>query len=617
VSTDGQRQQGAAVHAPTVTADLASADERLRLDAVANTGLTNRADETMERLAGLVTRLLGAKIGLVSLVDDVRQFFPGQVGLGRPWDDERQTPLSQSLCKLVVESGEMVQIDAAGADADLTMHGAHTVLGVESYLGAPLVDADGRVLGSLCAIEPSERRWTSDERQILSDLAFGASSELRARIAVNRANEARAAAEQAQERVQLMADVSTALISVLDPERAMRRVLDILVDQFASWAVVFLRADDEHSERMLVRHHRRDLDDLLIDLAAGGTRRLQQMTRLRAVFDGTSPALNLTAAQTAGADHVARSTELGDLLRRLGLGPTMVVPIRRTNRTLGVMALIGHPDRSDYDDMDLTLTSDLARRAAMAFDHARIFAREKRIAFELQHALLPDLPVIEGINSGAVYRPAAQGVEVGGDWYDLIDRPDGSVIITVGDVTGHNISAAAAMGRVQVALRSVAMSGAPPAEILDRVAAIAPGFLGDLYATCAVVGLRRNDDDGAVSWAMEIANAGHLPPLIVSRTGSARFAPVRPDPLLGATGRDRAARTAHATSIAAGDTVILYTDGLIEHRREGIDAALERLRIAAERLPPGLAIDDLCPRLVELLGPDGRDDVAVIAVRPL
>ncbi|MEO5899333.1 MAG: SpoIIE family protein phosphatase [Ilumatobacteraceae bacterium] len=587
--------------------------ELLRLEAVANTGLTNQPDATMERLAAFVTRLLGAKIGLVSLVDDVRQFFPGQSGLDRPWDDERQTPLSHSLCKLVVETGEMVQIDAAGANEALAHHAAHTVLGVESYLGAPLVDADGRILGSLCAIETHERRWTSEERQILSDLAFGASSELRARIAVSLANEARAAAEQAGERVQLMADVSTALISVMDPERAIRRMLDILVDRFASWAIVFMRADDENAARMLVRHHRRDLDDLLTDLAENSGLRLQQMQRVRAVFEGTSPAMNLSAAEARGATHVAESTDLGEILRELGLGPTIVVPIRRTNRTLGVMALIGHPDRADYDDIDLTLAGDLARRAAMAFDHARIHAREKRIAFELQHALLPELPEIEGINSGAVYRPAAQDVEVGGDWYDLIDRPDGSVILTIGDVTGHNISAAAAMGRVQVALRAVALSGAPPAEILDRVATIAPGFLGDLFATCAIVGMRRD----AEGWTMEIANAGHLPPLVLSRNGVATFVPVCNDPLLGTTGTHRAPRTTNAMPIAPGDTVILYTDGLIEQRREGIDAALERLRLAAERLPADLAIDDLCPRLVELLEPDGRDDVAVIAVRPL
>lgn len=595
------------------TGDTASRAELLRLRAVADTGLTNRPDETMERLAGLVTRLLGAKVGLVTLVDDVRQFFPGQSGLDRPWEDERQTPLAYSLSKLVVDTGEMVQIDAAGADEALAHHSAHAVLGVGSYLGAPLVDADGRILGSLCAIEPRERRWTTEERQILSDLAFGASSELRARIAVNLANQARAAAEQAGDRVQLMADVSTALISVMDPERAIRRMLDILVERFAIWAVVFMRADDGNAARMLVRHHRRDLDDLLATLATDSGRRLHQMHRVRAVFEGTSPAMNLTAAEAAGAAHVAESTELGDILRQLGLGPAIVVPIRRTNRTLGVMALVGHPDRADYDDIDLTLAGDLARRAAMAFDHARIYAHEKRIAFELQHALLPELLAIEGIESGAVYTSAAQGVEVGGDWYDLIDRPDGSVILTIGDVTGHNISAAAAMGRVAVALRAVALSGAPPAEILDRVATIAPGFLGDLFATCAVVGLRR----GADRWTMEIANAGHLPPLVLSRAGVATFVPVDNDPLLGTTGAVRAPRTTNAMSISPGDTVILYTDGLIEQRQEGIDAALERLRLAAERLPADLAIDEFCPRLVELLEPDGRDDVAVIAVRPL
>ena len=109
-------------------------EETLRLKSVALTGLSNQADETMDRLAGLVTRILGSAVGLVSLVDDLRQFFPGQVGLTSPWSELRETPLSQSLCRMVVETSLVVQIDDVDTDVRTSMHPALSVLGVRSYV---------------------------------------------------------------------------------------------------------------------------------------------------------------------------------------------------------------------------------------------------------------------------------------------------------------------------------------------------------------------------------------------------------------------------------------------------------------------------------------------------
>ena len=258
-------------------------EETLRLKAIALTGLSNQADETMDRLAGLVARILGSPVALVSLVDGVRQFFPGQVGLTPPWSEARETPLSQSLCQMVVDTGVVVQIDDVETDPRTLLHQAQTVFGVRSYLGTPLVDVDGRVLGSLCAIEATARAWTVDECQTLADLAFGAASALRARIAVSEAEiaksiadlakaeavaakdiadhakseaaAAKAVADIAHKRVQLMSDVSSALISTMDPEWSVRRMLDTLVTDYAGWVMVFIRADCESEERLFVRHH--------------------------------------------------------------------------------------------------------------------------------------------------------------------------------------------------------------------------------------------------------------------------------------------------------------------------------------------------------------------------
>ena len=627
-------------------------EETLRLKAVARTGLANQADETMDRLAALVARILGSAVGLVSLVDDVRQFFPGQVGLTSPWSEVRETPLSQSLCRMVVDTGVVVQIDSVETDARTSQHQARTVFGVESYLGAPLVDVDGRVLGSLCAIERTARAWTADECQILADLAFGAASALRARIAVSEAeiaksiadlakseaeaaksiadlakseaeaaksiadlakSEAEAAksiAEVAQKRVQLMADVSQALISTMDPEWSIRRMLDTLVAEYAGWAMVLIRADGESGERLFVRHHSSDMNDVLMELSADGSRWLRDMGLTREVLDGDVAHVMLTAVEARDA-VMLESDSSTDLLLKLGIGSAIAVPMTRAGGTIGALVLIGDPGRPDFDEVDLLLAGDLARRAAMVFDHARLFIREKRVASELQHSLLPDLPNVEQLDIGAVYTAASDGIEVGGDWYDLVDVGDGSFVASVGDVTGHSIRAAAAMGRLQVVLRIFAASSTSPGEVLDRAADEAPALLAGLLATCAIVRLDPRADS---AWTATFANAGHLPPLLIDTDGNASLIELINDPLLGLTSGRRRRHTETTITMTAGSTLVLYTDGLIERRDEDLDISLERLRATASMSTQGVTMKRFCHDLVQRVAPSGMDDVAVIAI---
>jgi GAF domain-containing protein len=593
----------------------------------------------MDRVAALVARILGSAVGLVSLVGDVRQFFPGQLGLTSPWSDVRETPLSQSLCRMVVDTGVVVQIDSVESDTRTLQHEARTVFGVESYLGAPLVDVDGRVLGSLCALERTARAWTADECQTLADLAFGAASALRARIAVSEAeiaksiadiakseaeaaksiadiakSEAEAAksiADIAQKRVQLMADVSSALISTMDPEWSIRRMLDTLVAEYAGWAMVFIRADGESGERLFVRHHSSDMNDVLTALSADGSRRLRDMGLTREVMGGDVAHVMLTAAEAR--DAVMSETDSStDLLLKLGIGSAIAVPMTRASGAIGALVLIGDPGRPDFDEVDLLLAGDLVRRAAMVFDHARLFIREKRVASELQHSLLPDLPDVEQFDVGAVYTAASDGIEVGGDWYDLVQVGDGSFVASVGDVTGHSIRAAAAMGRLQVVLRIFAASSSGPGEMLDRAASAAPALLAGLLATCAIV---RLDPRPGSAWTATFATAGHLPPLLIDADGNASLIQLINDPLLGLTTGRPGRHTETVITMTARSTLVLYTDGLIERRDEYLDISLERLRATASMSTQGITMKRFCHDLVQRVAPSGRDDVAVIAIR--
>ncbi len=642
-------------------------EETLRLEAVARTGLSNQADETMDRLAGLVARILGSPVGLVSLVDDLRQFFPGQVGLTSPWSEVRETPLSQSLCRMVVDTGVVVQVDDVETDGRTLLHQARALFGVGSYLGAPLVDVDGRVLGSLCAIERTVRAWTTDERQILADLAFGAASALRARIAVSEAeiaksiadhakaeaaaaksiadvakseaaaakviadvakseaaaakviadvakSEAEAAkviADVAHKRVQLMADVSSALISTMDPEWSIRRMLDTLVADYAGWAMVFVCADGESEERLFVRHHSSDMNDALMALSAGGSRLLRDIGLIGEVLDGDVDRVMLTAVEACDA-VMLESGLSAELLLKLGIGSAIAVPMTRAGGAIGALVLVGDPGQSDFDEVDLLLAGDLARRAAMVFDHARLFIREKRVASELQHSLLPDLPNVDQLDVGAVYTAASAGIEVGGDWYDLVPVGAGSFVASVGDVTGHSIRAATAMGRLQVVLRIFAASTSGPGEMLDRAADEAPALLADLLATCVIV---RLDPQPNSTWTATFANSGHLPPLLIDADGNASLIQLVNDPLLGLTHGRRRKHTETTITMTAGSTLVLYTDGLIERCDEHIDISLERLCATASTSPAGVTMKRFCHDLVHRVAPSGIDDVAVIAIR--
>jgi len=246
------------------------------------------------------------------------------------------------------------------------------------------------------------------------------------------------------------------------------------------------------------------------------------------------------------------------------------------------------------------------------FDHARLFIREKRVASELQHSLLPDLPNVDQLDVGAVYTAAADGIEVGGDWYDLVPVGDGSFVASVGDVTGHSIRAAAAMGRLQVVLRIFAASSAGPGEMLDRAADEAPALLADLLATCAIV---RLDPQSGSAWTATFANAGHLPPLLIDADGNASLIQLMNDPLLGLTNGHRRQHAETTIIMTAGSTLVLYTDGLIERRDEDIDISLERLRATASISTDGVTMKRFCHDLVQRVAPSGMDDVAVIAIR--
>ncbi len=238
-------------------------------------------------------------------------------------------------------------------------------------------------------------------------------------------------------------------------------------------------------------------------------------------------------------------------------------------------------------------------------------AEEREIALGLQRTLLPErLEMPLRVACSARYEAGSETLEVGGDWYDAFLLRDGRLAVTVGDVVGHGVAAAAAMGQLRTALAALSEYASSPGDLLARL----DGFLDRTSSTdFATVCYGVLDPE---SGRFEYASAGHPPMVLVSPTGEVRFLDeARSPPLYGDHGRVRKEAVA---VLEPGSTLVLYSDGLIERRGEHIEDGLERLERAAGRLWD-IPVEEVCDRLVVDLGVVSRrnDDVAVLAIRLL
>lgn len=571
-------------------------DDRLR--AVRQTGLTEAATPALDRLARLTARVLGADATVVALLDGDRQVFPGQFGLPPVLDEVRATPIEQALWAADAGS-ELVQIDDVRSSAE-QHHPAVAELGIAAYLGAPLLDADGRRLGVLAALGRDARAWTDDDRRTLADLAVAVSSDLQARIASRHATDARREADAARVRLEMISAVSSALLSTMDPALAIERMLEQVTRQFALWAFVYVGQDGNDESSLFVRHRERDVEAIAKELASDPARRLRDMPRTQAVLDGRVPWVRLDASTAREAAGSAGDT--GALFRDLGMGPVIVVPMRVDGRITGAFGVFGDAD-SEFDERDSGLVQDLARRGAMAFENARLFEIERIVARDLQHSLLPDLPDVDHLLVDAVYVAAGTGAEVGGDWYDLVDTGD-RIVATIGDVTGHSLDAAAAMGRIQSAMRVFAHDGLDVAAMLDRIDGMHQVLLAPFLATCQAIELTRLDG----RWELAVASAGHPPPVVLTPDGRAELLTVARNPLIG-IGRRDLQRSIVRHRLPFGSRLYLYTDGLVERRGEPIDQGLARLVKSIRRVGAAPAA-----MVLEHLEPETSDDAALMII---
>ncbi|WP_031160149.1 SpoIIE family protein phosphatase [Streptomyces durhamensis] len=308
----------------------------------------------------------------------------------------------------------------------------------------------------------------------------------------------------------------------------------------------------------------------------------------------------------------------------LGLHSVMIVPIRARGITMGVTTFFRRRRQEPFDEDDLSLAEDLVSRAAVCVDNARRYTRERDAALVLQRRLLPHrLPAQDAVEVAACYRPADELTGLGGDWYDLIPLSGARVALVVGEVPGHGIDAAAAMGGLRTAVRTLAALDLPPEEVLahldDLVARTAreegvppPEPAGIRAAGPGCVYVVYDPVDGRCT----MAAAGHPAPAVVRPDGTVGFVDLPQGSPLGVDGPPF---EAVELALAEGSTLVLHTDGLLAHGDGGTgdgtgDADRERLRRALEGGAPSL--DQHCRTVVDALVPDRpHDDVALLMAR--
>ncbi|MFF7486099.1 SpoIIE family protein phosphatase [Streptomyces luteogriseus] len=476
--------------------------------------------------------------------------------------------------------------------------------------GRPLIDQ--QTVGRTAA-DPRERAYSESYHRI-EDIDGRVLGLAMAVLDVTERQQAAAEVAQARQHLSVIADAGMKIGTTLDLQQTARELADVVVPHLADLAAVDVLesvvargtitpvsggAPAEFRALAVAAGYPTDAihaADPVGELATYGSSRIitQCVRSARPVLvervDGTM------------LRRLARDSRAALALHEAGAHSYLALPLVARGKVLGTLSLYRTVNQRPFDDRDQVLASELAARAAICIDNARLYGRERGTALTLQRSLLPSTPAKrEGLDIAARYRPALS--EVGGDWYDVLPLGPGRTGLVVGDVMGKGVQAAAIMGQLSTATRALARLDLPPAELLRHLDDIA-GSLGDAIATCvyAVCDLRHG--------TCELSSAGHLPPVLATADGSAELVEVPGGVPLGVGGVDFGTVE---VELAPGSLLALYTDGLVENRGEPIDTGLDTLTRLLGNAGPSL--QRASDSLLRALSPEPDDDVALLLVR--
>jgi PAS domain S-box-containing protein len=495
-----------------------------------------------------------------------------------------------SRVERVLETGEpLVGFDVAGQ-----VPGEDHVEHVWSLSAYRLVGADGSVLGvALASQEVTQERAAERERSAL------------------------------RERLELLAASSGLLSEGFDEQATVDGVLSLVVPAVGEWACLHLVDESDGTIRLAGSRHADPAAQPLLDrvLSAFQVTTDQPLGAGLVIATGTAQDLpevtdDMLVALADGDPETLRG------FRALAVSHGMIVPLAARDLTFGALTLSMSPEVTGHGVVGAAealvtrrgLVADVAARAALALDNVRLYERQHEVAVTLQRSLLPQSsPRVDGWDIAARYLPGAAGTEVGGDFYEAVVRADGRLVVAIGDVMGRGVRAAAVMGQVRAALRGYALEGHDPPGMLRRLNVMVSAMEDSSIVTCMVGVLDVETGD------LDLACAGHVPPLVAAATGSCDVLRIDPGPPLGVHG---AGYTSTRLRLSPGAAIVLFTDGLVETREQPVDEGIDALcaSLVGELAPLGpteATADALCAAAIERMGrgTSTLDDVAVLVVR--
>lgn len=294
-----------------------------------------------------------------------------------------------------------------------------------------------------------------------------------------------------------------------------------------------------------------------------------------------------------------------------GMHGSLSLPLVADGQPLGALNLYARKPQA-FSDESLRIGLPLAEYAATSLANARAYAEASKAVLTLQRSLLPPrLPSAPGFQLASRYLPATSGSNVGGDWYDSVLLRDGCLAATIGDVSGHGLTAASVMGQMRIALRAYTVEGHTPALALTLLHQLFSELESETFATACALDL---DDDGDPRGVLaRVATAGHPEPLVIPPSGPPHYLTLEPGAPVGAPQVDDPVEL--RARLPRGSVVVLFTDGLVERRGRSLDDGLRRLAEAARSGP--LDLEALCEHLLAALLDDDshEDDIALLAIR--
>ena len=516
----------------------------------------------------------------------------------------------------VARHGESILFSAAAEAAERFPRMAEMTafFGIHALAALPLRVED-RLLGTFVATWTEDHPFTPEDVELLEALtAQIALSVSRLRADAERAV-AEAAMAEANQRLQLLAEAGRVLSGTLDIDQQVGQLAELVVPELGDWCWLVVTDEQGHlyglasahrdpERRAEVEAYVRDMVEVMTDQAGA-----------RIVTDTGQP-LVLESIGSEWVEQALPDPAVREALARLDAASGTVVPLVARGQSLGALGLFNGEARGPLTPAQVDTAIEIGRRAGLAVHHARLYGQQRELAVALQRSMLTEPPEPDHSEIVVRYVPAAAGAEIGGDWYDAFLQPDGATVLAIGDVVGHDTRAAAAMGQVRGLLRGIGYaSGGSPAEVLSELDRSVQGLALDTMATALVARLEQDDVDlRAGTTRFRWSSAGHLPPAVLTSDGKASLLDGdAPDLLLGVA-PDRP-RTERVVVLDRFDTVLLYTDGLVERRDRDVDDGTAEL-LAVLQECAGLTLDELCDEVLErLFLPDAEDDVAILAVR--